>query len=265
MKKILILLMLVIFSIGAFSQRIYFCANYTESGDPISAGTVWNITADGGYVYILFQKNSSADMPKTVNFYINKLSGSDYVSFDVKAVTPESKKSFALLDYKFLTAGSYQVIAKDDKLRELTKEYVTINNKETTTTTTTTDNTTTSSSGALDYYSASSITSGTSIDDNGIVTGTSEYYNIPAEGAYVIYKVDNSGKSLNTEQLIVDVYKKNDAGTYDFYETKNYDIKSTLDWIYFKYTFYAAGDYKFSIYNKAWKFIITSYTTIKSM
>jgi hypothetical protein len=261
MKKIFnILILTSLLNVGAFSQRIYFCANYTSSGDPISAGTVWTITASGGYVYFLFQKNASSDMPKTVNFYINKLSGTDYVSFDVKAVTPESNQSFAILDYKFLTAGSYQVVAKDENLRELTKEYVTINNKEETTTTTTT-----TSSQEPDYYSSSSITSGTSIDDYGIVSGTSETYTIPAQGAYVIFKVDNLGKALNTEQLIVDVYKKNEAGTYEFHETKNYDIKSTLDWVYFKYTFYAAGDYKLSVYNKDWKYIYTAYATIKSL
>ncbi len=262
MKKILTLLsLMIVLHIGTFSQRVYFCSNYTESGDPVSVSTVWNITADGGYVYFLFQKGSSK-MPKTINFYINKLSGSDYVSFDVKSVTPESGKSFAILDYKFLTAGSYQVVAKDEKLKELTKEFVTINNKEITSTTTTT--TTTTSTDNVDYYSGSSITIGTAIDDYGVVTGTSEFYTIPAEGAYLIFKVDNSGKALNTEKLVVDIYKKSEQGTYEFYETKNYDIKSEFDWIYFQYTFTSPGDYKLSVYNKDWKYINTAYATLKS-
>jgi len=248
----------VMFSIGTFSQRIYFCSNYTPSGDPITPGTVWNIKAEGGYVYILFQNSATAKMPTTVNFTINKLSGTDYVAFDVKTVTPESAKSFAVLDYKFLSDGSYLFIAKDENMSELTREYVTINYK------TTTESTTTTSTDDDEYYASSSITVGTAIDDNGTVSGTSStYYNIPSEGAYVIYKVDNAGKSINTEQLIVDVYKKSDAGTYEFFETKNYDIKSGFDWIYFKYTYYSAGDYKLSVYTKEWKYINTAYTTIQ--
>lgn len=263
LRKILTVLMLpVLFNIGIYSQRIYFCSNYTASGEPISSGTVWNIKSDGGYVYILFQNSANSKMLKTVNFSINKLSGTEYVSFDVKAVTPESGKSFAVLDYKFLTAGNYQVVAKDEKLDELTKEYVTINIKETSTSSTSTSSTTSSSD--LDYYMNSSIISGTAIDDYGTVNGTSEYYTIPTEGAYVIYKVDNSSNALSTTQLIVDVYKKSDEGNYVFFETKNYDIKSELDWIFFKYNFYSAGDFKLSVYSKEWKYINTAYTIIKS-
>jgi hypothetical protein len=263
MKKILVSLVVpLLLSMGVTAQRIYFCANYTPSGDPISSGAVWNIAAEGGSVYILFQKASGAKMPKSVNFSILKLSDNEYIPFDVKAVTPDKDKSFVVLDYKFLTAGSYQVVAKDDKMKELTKEYVTINSKTSSTATTTT--TKTESTDNLDYYTNSIITSGTSIDDYGVVSGTSAYYTIPAEGAYVIYKVDNVGKAINSEQLIVDVYKKNDSDTYDFYETKNYDIKSQFDWIYFKYSFFSAGDYKLAVYNKEWKYINTAYTTIKT-
>ena len=72
MKKLSILLaLLTLLYVGSFSQRIYFCANYTASGEPISTGTVWNITAEGGYIYILYQQGSS-EMPNTINFYINK-------------------------------------------------------------------------------------------------------------------------------------------------------------------------------------------------
>ena len=253
----------MLINIGVFSQRIYFCANYTASGDPISSGGTWTITADGGYVYVLFQ-SGNAKMPKTVTFGLLKLSGNDYAAFDVKTVPSEKGKSFVVLDYKFLTPGSYQFVVKDDKLKEITKEFVTITSKDNSTSTTSSTTTTTTSTGDINYYLDSKITSGTSIDDYGAVSGTSDYYTIPAEGAYVIYKVDNAGKALNTEQLIVDVYKKNDAGTYEFVETKNYDIKSEFDWIYFKYSFYSAGDYKLAVYSKEWKYINTAYTIIKS-
>jgi hypothetical protein len=40
-------------------------------------------------------------------------------------------------------------------------------------------------------------------------------------------------------------------------------LKSEFDWIYFKYTYSNAGDYKLSVYSKEWKYINTAYTTIK--
>jgi hypothetical protein len=207
-------------------------------------------------VYFLFQKNASANMPKTLYFQINKLSGKEYVSFDVKSLTPDKDKSFAVLDYKFLTPGNYEVVAKDES-KELIREYVTIGLKEATTTATTTTT-------IKGDYDNSIITTGTQIDDQGTITGTSPYYTIPSSGAYVIFKVDNVDKTLNTTSLIVDVYKKSDAGSYEFYETKNYDVTSTYFWIYFKYDFYSIGEYKLAVYNKDWKYINTSYVTIKA-
>jgi len=260
MKKLIISISLLMIFTGVFAQRVYFCENYTPTGDPIAAGNVWTITSSGGYVYILFKNADSSPMPSSIVFNISKLSGTDYAPFDVQTVTPEAGKNFALLDYKFMTSGSYKISVKDNNFKELTSDFVTIKDKEVTTTTTTSTSTTTSTAS----YTYATVSTGTSIDSYGILTSkNSEYYTIPTTGAYVTFKVDNAGTPINSSGLVVDIYKADSYGKYEFYETKEYDITSTFDWVYFQYTFYTAGNYKFSVYNKEWKYINMVYVTIK--
>lgn len=82
-------------------------------------------------------------------------------------------------------------------------------------------------------------------------------------GSYAFCVVSNYPEVLNTDELIVDIYKKS-GDEYKFVETKEYTLSSTtVKTTYFKYSFYEKGDYKFAVYNKNSKWINTSYLTVK--
>ena len=112
-----------------------------------------------------------------------------------------------------------------------------------------------------DYYSDSEVIFCEDVVDGEAVNASSSF-TINSGGGYVQVQVVN-GKSMKTEKLIVDVWKKTSSGDYDkFIETKNYTIQYSWTAPFFKYTFYKAGKYKLSIYNEDQVFINSGYVTI---
>jgi hypothetical protein len=86
---------------------------------------------------------------------------------------------------------------------------------------------------------------------------------VSSSGSYAYFVVDNYPNNLNTDGLIVDVWKKASSGSYtDFVETKEFDLGSSVTTTtYFKYSFYTAGDFKVMVYNKNSKWINSAYVS----
>lgn len=235
-----------------FSQRIYFCSNYTDYGDPVSAGNTWNINSGGGNVYILFQNAGRPLNVNTITIYIDKLNtSSQYAAWDNKYPSVNPDKTWAVIDYKFTTAGDYRVTVLIN-LVEIVKEYISIK----------LNNSVTTASDIL-YYSGATVTPGTGIDaTSGYVYGVNgPFYLDSRSEAKIYFKVSNGEKSLNTSQLIVDIYKKNSSDKFDFYRTEKFDAVN-LNWVYFVSTFYAKGSYRASVYNAGSNWINDAYFTI---
>jgi hypothetical protein len=256
MRKYLLIVVVSFFCNIGISQRIHFCKNYTETGEPISPGSIWTISGTGGNVYILFQNGGKSLNVNSVTYYIDKLSSSSvYLAFDSKYITADPSKTWNVLDFKFTAEGDYRVKVLLN-LVEVATEYVTIKSNALPAT----PGTTTAST---DAYVGSSITAGTDITlSSGFVHNQGTSFNLNAQSlARVYFKVSNGTNRLNTTKLIVDIYKMNNSGTYDFYVTKNYDI-SDLNWVYFSYDFYLSGSYKVNVYNGTSAWINTAYVTI---
>jgi hypothetical protein len=100
------------------------------------------------------------------------------------------------------------------------------------------------------------------LDVNQYPVNPGTVYNISPSGSWIYVHVQND-KKLATTQLIVDVYRKKGNDYTEFVETKYYDITPSWSDTHFKYTFYKAGDYKISVYNKENVWINSGYVTIK--
>jgi len=97
---------------------------------------------------------------------------------------------------------------------------------------------------------------------NGNPVNPSSYFIISPDGGYVTIEVDNK-KPINTEKLIVQVWKVSRSGIKDeFIETKKIDINSNMYAPYFKYIFYEAGKYKIVINSKDEEWINTGFVSI---
>jgi hypothetical protein len=260
--KHIVLIFIFLFTgiLTSFAQRIYFCNNYNTIGEPIGSGYTWEINANGGNVYILFQNGGKPLNASIISFYFDYLSGTEYKVWDTKVVNVSSSNTWQVLDYKFTIPNNYRVSVWISGI-EVAKEYITI--KLIGSATAANNVSTPSSSSSTLYYSASSVVAGTSIDlTSGYVYGMNgPFYLNASYTSKVYFKVSNGGKKLSTNKLIVDIHKMNSSGTYDFYTTTNYDI-SDLDWVTFNYDFYAAGKYKVSVNNGTSTWINTTYVTI---
>jgi hypothetical protein len=85
---------------------------------------------------------------------------------------------------------------------------------------------------------------------NGNPKNASSFFIINPEGGYITVLINN-GKPINTDKLILQVWKLSKSGNYDeFIETRKIDINANMESPFFKYIFYEAGKYKIIINNK---------------
>jgi hypothetical protein len=261
MKRTALFIILLFAIFTSYSQRIYFCENYTQSGEPIGPSTKLSSPAIGGYIYVLYQNGSSNITAEKLFMYVDKLVTSDYIPFDVIEMTFDKTKNWAVYDYNFKTVGDYRVVVKDQNLKELSKEYIQLVLKEE------------SSAGSYDddwldyddptsmfYYTYSTIEACVGIDSyTGVPKTVSKSFSIDrSNGGRIYFKVSNPDKDIYTDQLIVYINKTDASGVSQTFDTKYYTVASpSRSWDFFYYDFYSDGEYSISVYTKDFVFINT--------
>jgi len=225
-------------------------------GDEYSSFSILN----DGLDYVFVQVNNSGDALNTDEFIVDvyKKSGDTYSFVETKNYTVSSDKSATYFKYYPPSTGDYRLSVYTKNSAWINDGYVTFslkaggNTSETTTTGTGTS-----------YYAKSKVSF---TNDEAYILKSENYYtefNISKEGGFIYVVVDNYPTKLNTDQIIVDIWKKKGSKYDSFVETKRYDITSSLDYTYFKYTFYETGEYKISVFTKDETWINTGYVTIK--
>lgn len=260
MRKAAIILFIFVAGITyATAQRIYFCDNYTQSGEPIGSNTLRSCPPEGGFVYILFQNGADLIREDRLYLSVDKLSGDNYIPFDVKEVYPDKSKSWLVYDYNFINTGDYRVTVKNAQSKELAKDFIKLVPVE--------NKSTTSSTGGIDYddpssmfyYTYSTVIAAVGVSETGFVTTQSTSFSIDRTlGGRIKFKVSNAGKALQTDRLIVYIDKKDASGNYVAQETKYFDVTNKyLDWTSFYIDFFASGDYNITVYSGSMVFINT--------
>jgi hypothetical protein len=266
MKKLVSLaVVLFVFAISAYTQRIYFCDNYTVAGEPIGANTKVSCPEEGGYIYILYQNGSSNLQSGNYYIHVDKLSGETYVPFDVKTVVSDPLKNWFVYDYKFLTAGDYRVTVKNPSQSEMTKDYLSLVATESSSTTSSNTGINFDDPSSTFYYTYSKVEATTSVNETtGDIPAAYESFTIDAAaGGRIYFKVTNNGKALGTDKFTVYIDKKDDSGEYKAHDTKIYDLSNkNSTWAYFYYDFYTKGDYSITVYSSLMTFINTSKITL---
>jgi hypothetical protein len=257
--KVLLLIVILLNVIILQGQRVYFCDNYTQTGEPIGTQSRVLCPPEGGYIYILFQNGQEKLMSGNYFLNIEKLSGESYVPFDVKSVTAETTKNWFVYDYQFLTSGNYKVTVKNPSANEVTFEYITLVPDESSGNSFTDiydDPTSTF------YYTYSKVEATTTINSsNGEISGPYTSFSIDKSlGGRIHFKVTNDGKSMGTDQFTVYVDKKNDAGQFDAFDSKYFTLTNkNATWEKFYLDFYTSGEYSISVYSSA-KVLINTVT-----
>lgn len=223
-----------------------------SGGSPVGRSSTFYLS--GGDVTVTFQVENHGKKMKTEKLIVDiwKKDGSDYDKFiDTKRYTIEYDWTHPYFTVDFDDAGDYKVAVFNEDETYINTAYITIKGSG--------GSNSNSNSGDVDtyYYSSSEIIS---CDDvkNGDPVGESKNFSV----GEVTFQVDNDGKEMKTETLIVDIWRKDGSDYNDFVETKRYTIQANWTHPYFKYTFSDKGDYKVAVYNEDEVWINTAYVTI---
>lgn len=264
MKTLLSILfvgLLTFSSQALIAQRIYPCSDVTSSGEPDGVGYEWNISSDGGYVYLLF-KNDRTIYDDVVYFFIDIMNDGVYEEFDTKSIKPDRGNDYAVLDFKFTKAGEYKIQVINADYETVATEYVTINWKSTSGRNNNDYGNNNKTKIDADYYANSEIIACEEVESNTPI-GVGTNFRLSKNEGTVIFQVKN-GKPIESEGLVVKIYKRGRGSSdYDEYvTTKSYEIKTTWDKPYFSYKFDDIGEYKLAIYNEEDVWINNGYVTI---
>lgn len=234
--------------------KIIFCEEVVD-GQAKNPSTSFVIPSAGGILTV--QVDNGKAMKTTeliVDIYKKPAGGTDYSEFvETKRYDIKETWSKPYFEYTFTGVGDFKFLVynADEVWINSGTVVMSLKGSTTTTPTTTTQSPRGNGGGAVDtyYYSNAKVIFCEEIENNQPKNASSAF-TIPKAGGIVTLQVDN-GKAMKTTQLIVDIYRKPRGGNdyTEFVETKRYDIQETWDRPYFSYTFAAAGDYKFSVYN----------------
>lgn len=244
------------------NSKVTFHNTLSEDGFLGEAYSSFAILNDGlDYVYV--QVNNYGDPLNTEGFIMDayKKSGDSYAFVETKNFTISGTNPAAYFKYYPPSTGDYRLSIYTKNSVWINDGYATFNLKEGGKSSSG-EETTNTNSGST-YYAKSKINF---TNDEANVLKSENYYKeftIGKEGGFIYTVVDNYPDKLKTDEIIVDIWKKK-GGKYDsFVETKRYTITSTLDYTFFKYTFYETGEYKISVFTKDETWINTGYVTIK--
>jgi hypothetical protein len=244
------------------AQRVYFCDNYTATGEPIGANTKVLCPEEGGYIYILYQNGMGKLLSGDYFIYVDKLSGDSYIPFDVKSISSDVSQNWFVFDYKFLTAGDYRITIKNPAQVEVAKDYLQLVE----------DNSTGGSSTDIYddptstfYYTYSNVEATTSITaSTGDIPAAYTSFNIdPSLGGRIYFKVSNSGQAIGTDEFIVFIDKKDAEGNSEIYDNKIFTLlDKNKTWDQFYVDFYSPGEYIVTVYSDFMVFINTVTITL---
>src|ERR1051325_8140666 len=242
------------------NSKITFHNTISEDGylgDEYSTFTILNDGLD--FVYVQVKNGTEPLNTEGLIADVYKKTNGEYAFVETKEFTISGTNPAAYFKYYPPSTGDYRLSIYTKSSAFINDGYVLFKLKGDNSSSTTESTDKTSST----YYAKSKINF---TNDEANVLKSDYYYKeftIGKDGGFIYAVVDNYPDKLNTTEIIVDIWKKKGSKYDEFVETKRYTLSGTLDYTYFKYTFYDTGDYKISVFTKDETWINTGYVTIK--
>ena len=238
-------------------KTIVTCESYDDYGKPVGKGNEWDITADKGYVYILF--DNGEPITNSVSLFIDKKNAKgEYAIYDTKTFETSDSKDWSVYDYKFKEGGDYKLSAYSNG-EYVATTFVKMNYK-------TSSSSTTSTSSTKDkvdtwYYENSTVSFADNADANGKMSNSNTTFFLSGgkKSIAVVYK---DAKAIKTTKVYMDVYSIGTDNQEDFIETITLYTSATQKVCVGNYTFKNSGTYKVSFYNADNIFMNMGYVTV---
>ncbi len=254
MRLKLLLSLLILFSIKLSAQKIYFAGGVTNDGTPLSVVKSLEIDPAGNYLYIVLNNEDRPLNCDLLYLFVDKFVGTVYEPFDSKVIKVDSNATWASFNYKFIEPGDYKIYFLNMRQKKIAEADFTVKLKEQFVT----ERRTVTSS----YYDYCQFVFCEIVLGGKPVRIKSRAYTKKNQG--LMYAYINNGAPLNTEIIIVDIWKRGENSfDYDeFVETKKFKVEPDWPDTYFKYQFKQPGSYKFTVYNQNEVIMCKNYITV---
>lgn len=238
----------------AFSQQIFFCRGYTETGEPIDPFISNKIPVN--YSFTILLKSGKEDFENNIIFLIIEKIGTRFEQTNLsKILRPDKNRNWLAFSHKILDEGNYLVTFNDFNRKKIASSNLTIEKPVVTKTVTPATNYLMPN---LKIVFCERITNG---NPNGILEKISMLKN---NGEVYIYIINNM--PLKSSKLLVNIWKKKTSNSdYDeFVDTKKYQINYEWYDTFFKYRFEKKGEYKINFFNEKELLLKTAYISVEN-
>ncbi|MEW6506334.1 MAG: hypothetical protein AB1432_01175 [Bacteroidota bacterium] len=237
-----------------FSQQIYFCKGYTESGEPIDPFIGNKIEVNQSFTVLL--KLREKDFDNNLIFISIKKSESRFDQNNVSKMLRVVKgKNWITFNHKITEEGNYTVSFRDFNKKEIASSVLAVEKPK---------------SKKVESFQTGYFMPNLKIIFckrivNGSPAGILEKISLfKSNGEVYIYLINNM--PLRSSKLLVNIWKKTThySGYEEFIDTKKYEINSEWYDTFFKYRFEKAGEYKINFFNQKELLLKSAYITVEN-
>ena len=248
------LILFFLLSVTVSAQKIYFCRGVTNDGAPLNIVHSFEIDPAGNYLYVVLNNDERPLKSDMLYLFVDKFVGTVYEPFDSKVIKIDSGATWASFNYKFAEPGDYKIYFINIKQKKIAESTITVKLKE--------EYVQERSAVTSSYYDYCQFVFCEIVLGGKPVRIKSRAYTKKNEG--LMYAYINNGAPLNTNVIIVDIWKRGENSfDYDeFVETKKFKVDPEWTDTYFKYQFKKPGAYKFTVYNQNEVIMCKNYITV---
>lgn len=247
-------IILFFISSPVFSQQIFFCRGYTESGEPIDPFISNKIPVNHSFTILL--KSGKETFENNIIFITIDKMGTRFEQTNLsKILRPDKNKNWYAFNHKITEEGNYTVTFSDFNRKKIASSNLVIEKPVNTKTAVQPTNYLMPN---LKIIFCERITNG---NPNGILEKISMLKN---NGEVYIYIINNM--PLKSSKLLVNIWKKKASNSdYDeFVDTKKYQINYEWYDTFFKYRFEKKGEYKINFFNEKELLLKTAYISVEN-
>ncbi|MEE9430678.1 MAG: hypothetical protein V3V16_06525 [Melioribacteraceae bacterium] len=246
MKKYIASLLFLLISVSSlYSQEVFFCESYMEDGTPVGPTNQLSIKPWGTAIYILLDNNKKTFNEPMLNVFIDKKNGEKYSPFESKSIEIDPKKKWAVTNFEFKEAGTYQIYFLNASQKKIAVNMLKVSFAEGVIAGSNPNPTITYSEGSVEMLFCQMV-----IDDKPI--NPFDNLSISRTGGRAIIFLNNS-IPFSTELLTLQIWKRT-AMSPDYGELvtkKRYELLPEWNETFIKYRFDQPGEYKFDIFDKS--------------
>lgn len=255
MQKIFLIIIYTLLGFSnSFTQQIFFCKGYTESGEPIDPFVSNKIPVNQSFTILL--KSGTKYFENHIIFLTIEKAETGFYQYNInKILRPDKNKNWLAFNHKIPDEGNYTVTFSDFNRDKIASSNLIIEIPKAPK----------AAAPQPNYFMPNlKIVFCDRITNSKPVGILEKISMLKNNGEVYIYLINNM--PLKSSRLLVNIWRKKAANSdYDeFVDTKKYQINSEWYDTFFKYRFTKSGGYKINFFNEKELLLKTAYISVEN-